>query len=45
MKSAVSGKGGGVDQLKELGHETSVDTSKKIKIEKYDKDMTAKYIN
>ena len=45
LKSAVSGKGGGVDQLKELGHETSVDTSKKIKIEKYDKDMTAKYIN
>ena len=45
LKSAVSGKGGGVDQLKELGHETSVDTSKKIKIEKYDKDMTSKYIN
>lgn len=45
LKSAVSGKGGGVDQLKELGHETSVDTSKKIKIEKYDKDMTTKYIN
>lgn len=34
LKSAVSGKGGGVDQLKELGHETSVDTSKKNKIEK-----------
>ena len=45
LKSAVSGKGGGVDQLKELGHETSVDTSKKIRIEKYDKDMTSKYIN
>ena len=45
LKSAVSGKGGGVDQLNELGHETSVDTSKKIKIEKYDKDITTKYIN
>ena len=45
LKSAVSGKGGGVDQLKEIGHETSVDTSKKIRIEKYDKDITSKYIN
>lgn len=45
LKSAVSGKGGGVDELKELGHETSVDTSKKVKIEKYDKNMTSKYIN
>lgn len=45
LKSAVSGKGGGVDYLKELGHETSVDASKKIKIEKYDKDINAKYIN
>lgn len=45
LKSAVSGKGGGVDDLKELGHETSVDTSKKIKIEKYEKDMITKYIN
>ena len=31
LKSAVSGKGGGVDELKELGHETSVNTNKKIK--------------
>ena len=31
LKSAVSGKGGGVDELKELGHETSVDTSKKAR--------------
>lgn len=45
LKSAVSGKGGGVDELKELGHETSVDTSKKIKIEKYEKDISTKYIN
>ena len=45
LKSAVSGKGGGVDDLKELGHETSVDTSKKIRIDKYEKDITTKYIN
>lgn len=45
LKGAVSGKGGGVDELKELGHETSVDISKKIKIEKYEKDMNTKYIN
>ena len=45
LKSAVSGKGGGVDELKELGHETSVNTNKKIKIEKYEKDMNTKYIN
>ncbi len=45
LKSAVSGKGGGVDQLKELGHETSVDTNKKVKIDKYDKEITTKYMN
>lgn len=45
LKSAVSGKGGGVDDLKELGHETSVDISKKIKIEKYEKEIITKYIN
>lgn len=45
LKSAVSGKGGGVDELKELGHDTNVDVSKKVKIDKYDKDITSKYIN
>ena len=45
LKSAVSGKGGGVDYLKELGHDTRVDTSKRIRIDKYDKDITTKYIN
>lgn len=45
LKSAVSGKGGGVDALKELGHDTSVDTSRKIKIEKYKKEISSKYIN
>ena len=45
LKSAVSGKGGQVDSLKELGHETSVDTSKKIKIEKYGSEINSKYID
>ena len=45
LKSAVSGKGGGVDYLKELGHDTRVDTNKKIRIDIYDKDITTKYIN
>lgn len=45
LKSAVSGKGGHVDELKELGHETSVTESKKIKIDKYEKDITTKYID
>lgn len=45
LKSAVSGKGGHVDDLKELGHQTSVDISKKIKIEKYEKDINVKYID
>lgn len=45
LKSAVSGKGGHVDALKELGHQTSVDINKKIKIDKYEKDINTKYIN
>lgn len=44
LKSAVSGKGGQVDALKELGHEVSVDTSKKVKIEKYNGEFNTKYI-
>lgn len=45
LKSAVSGKGGQVDSLKELGHETSVDINKKIKIEKYNGEIESKYID
>lgn len=45
LKSAVSGKGGHVDDLKELGHETSVDTNKKIVIEKYSGEIDSKYID
>lgn len=45
LKSAVSGKGSHVDALKELGHETSVDINKKIKIEKYNGEINSKYID
>lgn len=45
LKSAVSGKGGHVDSLKELGHQTSVDINKKIKIDRYEKDINTKYID
>lgn len=45
LRSAVLGKGGHVDELKELGHETSVKESKNILIEKYDGEITSKYID
>jgi len=45
LKSSVSGKGGIVDELKELGHKTSVDVSNRILIEKYENDINTKYIN
>lgn len=45
LRSAVVGKGGHVDELKELGHETSVEDSKNILIEKYDGEISSRYIN
>lgn len=45
LESAVSGKGGQADALKEAGHTVSVDTSKKVKILKYDGTISTKYIN
>ena len=44
LKSSVTGKGGSVDWVKELGHETSVDISKEIIIEKYEEEISSKYI-
>ena len=44
LKSSVTGKGGIVDELKELGHEASVDIIDEILIEKYEGDLTTKYI-
>ena len=45
LKSAVLGKGGHVEELKELGHETSVEESKRIQIQKYDGEINSKYID
>lgn len=45
LKSAVSGKGGQVDKLKELGHDTNVSESSKIRIEKYDGEINSRYID
>lgn len=45
LKSEVSGKGGSVDELQELGHTTSVDTNKKVRIEKYNGEINSKYID
>ena len=45
LKSAVSGKGGQVDELKELGHDTNVNDSKKIRIEKYNGEINSRYID
>ncbi len=45
LKGAVLGKGGHVDELKELGHETSVKENKNILIEKYTDEISSKYID
>ena len=45
LRGAVSGKGGYVDSLKELGHETSVVDSDRIEIEKYNGEIDSKYID
>lgn len=45
LKSAVSGKGSHLDDLKELGHGTSVVENKKIEIEQYDGEISSKYID
>ena len=45
LRSAVVGKGGHVDELKELGHETSVEDSKEILIEKFEGEISSRYIN
>lgn len=44
LESAILGKGGHVDALKELGHEISIDKAKKVKIDKYPNDISTKYI-
>ena len=45
LESAVFGKGGHVDELKELGHNATINKSKRIKIQKYSGEISTKYIN
>lgn len=45
LRSAVVGKGGHVDELKELGHETSVEDNDNLLIEKYNGEINSKYID
>ena len=45
LESAVSGKGGHLDELKELGHETSLEQSRRIQIKKYEGKINTDYIN
>ena len=45
LRSAVFGKGGHVDYLKELGHETSVEENDNIVIERYNGEIDSKYID
>lgn len=41
----MTGNGGKVDELKALGHTTNIEKEKDLTIEKYNKDITTKYIN
>lgn len=45
LRSAVLGKGGHVDELKELGHGTEVVTSNNVQIEKYEGEINSRYID
>lgn len=44
LESAVSGKGGELDKLKELGHEATLEKSRKVKINKYEGTINTNYI-
>ena len=45
LRGAVLGKGGHVDELKELGHETMVEASNRVFVESYGEEITSKYID
>ena len=44
LESAVIGKGGHVDALKDAGHEVTLNKVKKVKIKQYEGDISTKYI-
>lgn len=45
LESAVSGKGCQVSELKELGHDVTINTSNRTKINKYEGTISTKYID
>lgn len=45
LESSVSGNGGHVDKLKKSGYSIEIENSKKIKIQKYEDEISSKYIN
>ena len=44
LESAVLGKGGHVDELKDLGHEVNLEKNKRVKINKFAGNISTKYI-
>lgn len=44
LESAVTGKGGQLDELKDLGHEVTCNKSKRVRINQYDGTINTKYI-
>lgn len=44
LESSLLGNGGYVDELKKIGHDVSIEKIDKLKIDKYNDEMTTKYI-
>ena len=44
LESSVKGKGGHVDELEDLGHTVTIEKNRRVKIEKYEGEITTKYI-
>ena len=44
LESSVRGKGGHVDELEELGHTVTIVKNRRVKIDKYEGEITTKYI-
>ncbi len=44
LESALLGNGGEADKLMKLGHDVNIEKDNRVKILKYNKDLTAKYI-
>lgn len=44
LESSVRGKGGHVDELEDLGHTVTIEKNRRVKIDKYEGEITTKYI-